>query len=290
MEGTSPPVKSANRAMDILELLAQRPGALEAATIARLCAIPRSTTYALLRSLEERGFVATTVPHRWSLGVRLVELGASAPSIGDSVVVMDAFGKDGERLDVVELARRTQFHLVTLDRILAQLVREGLVNCHDDSTYSLGLRLAVLCGGFGPLDELRAAARPVLMRLRDLTGETSGLLVRDGDAMIYVEQFESRHPLRHAGWLGRRIPVECSASGRALETGNPGTEVARDTVEVGVTGVASVISAAPTHDATASVTGPTLRLQGGELESARRLVADASAAISARLRSQTVSA
>jgi DNA-binding IclR family transcriptional regulator len=98
----------------------------------------------------------------------------------------------------------------------------------------------------------------VLARLRDATGETANLIVRDGEQAVYLDQVESRHALRHAGWAGRRIPLTRGAAAMAL-TGDDGPHVARDAVEVGVTAVACRILA-PVESAAVGITAPSARM------------------------------
>jgi IclR family acetate operon transcriptional repressor len=276
-------MRSAERTLDVLEMLARQPAPLDAATIARICRIPRSSTYHLLTLLRQRGFVAIDGDHGWTLGVQLSQLGANGPSLGEAVAVLEAFGREAGGLDAAELARRTGIHAARVSRALDALAAEGLVSARGDGCYDVALRTALLSTGGGSVGRLRAAARPVLETLRDRTGETANLVVREGEEAVYVEQAESRHALRHTGWVGRRIPLADSASGRVLQAGR-GTEVVRDAIEPGVTAVASAVTAESVHGAALSVTGPTSRLRGEALREARRVVRAASDELAARLR------
>jgi DNA-binding IclR family transcriptional regulator len=69
---------AAAHALDVLMLLARHATPLPAATIARECGLPRSTTYHLLSVLTKRGFV-THLPEerRYGLGVASFELGSA---------------------------------------------------------------------------------------------------------------------------------------------------------------------------------------------------------------------
>lgn len=272
--------------MDVLELLARQPEPLEASTIARMCGIPRSSTYHLINALHARGFLTTHDGRRWSIGPRLAELAAGAPALGEAFALLDAFGSDSQRVDPPELVRRTGLHVVTVARLLDLLVAEHLVTAHDDGGYALGARLAGVANRFGALERLRAEARPLLVRLRDETLETANLLVREGDAAVYLEQVESRYALRHASWIGRRIPLAASASGRAF-LDPAGTHALSDGVEAGITAVAAAVPGAAAPQAVISVTGPSTRLSGEAAERVAALVAAAAAEAGRRLASET---
>jgi len=71
-------VPAAGHALDVLTLLAAHPAPVPAATITRRLGLPRSTTYHLLATLIERGFVAhLPEERRYGLGPAAYELGTA---------------------------------------------------------------------------------------------------------------------------------------------------------------------------------------------------------------------
>ena len=148
--------------------------------------------------------------------------------------------------------------------------------------FALGLRLVGLAARIGPVDRLRTAARPTLLDLRDRTGETANLLIRDGHTVLYLDQVESQLALRHSGWVGRTVPLAGTAVGAAL-LGHAGAQVAVNAVEVGVTAVACWVPATEDPAAVVSVTGPSARLRGISLQRARDAVEAAATTISESL-------
>jgi DNA-binding IclR family transcriptional regulator len=71
------PVKSAERTLDIFELLAAEPQGLTVSEISDRLGIARSSTHGLLHTLRERGYVSVAQDgtKRFHLGVRLIQLG-----------------------------------------------------------------------------------------------------------------------------------------------------------------------------------------------------------------------
>jgi IclR family acetate operon transcriptional repressor len=63
---------------------------------------------------------------------------------------------------------------------------------------------------------LRQRARPALEQLRAETGETSYLTVPDGDHFVVIDALESPHLLRMVPPVGLIVPVEGSATARAV--------------------------------------------------------------------------
>lgn len=76
-------------------------------------------------------------------------------------------------------------------------------------------------------DRLRLAARPVLEHLRAETGETAYLTMPDGDRFVVIDALESFHLLRMVPPIGIVVPLEGSATARAVLPHLPEAEQAR---------------------------------------------------------------
>jgi IclR family acetate operon transcriptional repressor len=63
---------------------------------------------------------------------------------------------------------------------------------------------------------LRAIARPWLEHLRNETGESVTLAVRDGLDTVTAEFLEGRHSIRFVSPVGRRLPLHAGAFGRVI--------------------------------------------------------------------------
>ena len=71
-------VKSAQRVLDVLDLLARHTRPVPTMTIARECGIPKSSAHHLLNVMRERHFVTYYDTERaWGLGVALFEIGSA---------------------------------------------------------------------------------------------------------------------------------------------------------------------------------------------------------------------
>jgi DNA-binding IclR family transcriptional regulator len=68
-------VKSADRALDIFELLAAEPGGLTISEISDRLGFARSSTHGLVHTLLDRDYVSAADGGRFHLGVRLIQLG-----------------------------------------------------------------------------------------------------------------------------------------------------------------------------------------------------------------------
>ncbi|MCP3424707.1 IclR family transcriptional regulator [Rothia sp. AR01] len=100
--------------------------------------------------------------------------------------------------------------------MLKELAKAGLVEQSPQTRrYRLGWNLRVLAAGSGDT-LLVQAAKPMLQQLVASTGEVALLSVQEGRHCLTVLREESAHSLRAGGWVGRRSPLHCTASGRAL--------------------------------------------------------------------------
>lgn len=150
-----------------------------------------------------------------------------------------------------ELVAVTGVARATAHRLAVALEAHGMVRRDGDGRFALGSRLL-------PLAEL---ARPALERLRDDTGESTQLYVRQGDQRVCVASLESPHGLRTIVDVGQVLPLDVGSAGRVLR-GEAGDWV--QSVEERERGVASV--SAPVRDpaghvvAAVSVSGPIERM------------------------------
>ena len=114
-------------------------------------------------------------------------------------------------LDLTELPKGT------LHRILQTLVDERYVRFDPrDQTYRLGARPFELAHRVWDQFDLRGAAEPEMVRLRDLTDETVRLGILDGGRVLYIDQREAPRPVRIANGVGSRAAVHASALGKAI--------------------------------------------------------------------------
>ena len=269
---------SADRTLAVLDLLADRGRPMRPMALARECGIPRSTIYRLLGMMRSRGYVSRDGgEHAWTLGPRVLEIAGSAPTVDQALRVLEAFDSTSPQLTIHDMAARCGLDIQLVGRLAETMLANGLLMAEEAGQLSLGPRVVALAARAAPIERLVRTARPHLERLRDRTGETANLLVRDGGSAVYLDQAESPRTLRVSGWLGRRIPLASSASGAALMGG--GVHVVSGAVEPGVIAVACRIPGPWSVDAAVSVTAPTIRLRAPLLERAKTEVATTAALI-----------
>ena len=131
-------------------------------------------------------------------------------------------------IGVTEVAERADLPKSTAARLLASLVREGVVEqLPGDSRYRLGGRLATLAAGVLPTRSLARLARPALVELSAVAGEAAGLSVPDGDLVHYIDQVDAPNPVSVRDWTGSRLPLHAVSSGQVLLAFRPATALER---------------------------------------------------------------
>lgn len=150
---------------------------------------------------------------------------ATLSSVRNAARVLKAFLTREESIGVSELARRLGLGKSAVHRLLTTLVAEGLV---EQDPHTGGYRLGIVVYELGEAVkvhmDLHAAAGPVLVQLREQTGESSQIGVLDGDEVVYVDRLESAHSLRLFTETGRRVPAHGTSSGKVLLAHRPDAE------------------------------------------------------------------
>ena len=164
---------------------------------------------------------------------------------------------------LAQLVDGTGLSRATAHRLAVALEAHGMLRRAEDGRFALGLHLVALGRTAAEQFPLAAAARPAMASLRDQTGESVQLYVRDGDVRVCVAALESPHGLRTIVPVGAALPMDVGSAGRILngERARPGW---LQTVGEREPGVASV--SAPVHGsggeviAAVSVSGPIDRM------------------------------
>lgn len=180
--------------------------------------------------------------------------------IDKSVSVLAAL--EAGPLALADLVAATGLARPTAHRLAVALEAHHLIRRGDDGRFALGLRLVALGRAASEGLALVEAARPALVALRDETGESAQLYVREGDSRVCVASLESPHGLRTIVPVGAALPLDRGSAGRVL--GDAAGAIGWvESVGEREAGVASVSAAVVDDDgqvrAAVSVSGPVQR-------------------------------
>ncbi|WNV74091.1 IclR family transcriptional regulator [Geodermatophilus sp. DSM 44513] len=140
--------------------------------------------------------------------------------------VLDAFTAQTPALTAREVQQCTGLPATTSLRLLQALVEEGFLDRRGDR-YSPGVAMlrwaAVAAEGL----DLIGTATPALEELRDATGESACLFVRQGDHHVCVAVARTPHSVRQVLEVGQVLPLHAGSAGRvflAFDRGLPPLE------------------------------------------------------------------
>jgi DNA-binding IclR family transcriptional regulator len=138
-------------------------------------------------------------------------------SVTKAIRLLDMLGEGSGAYGVSELARRVEMDKSSVSRMLRTLEQSGYVE-QDPVTqrYSLGLAVGVL--GYKALRrmDMRGAARPLLERLAEKTGECAHLAILADRRAFYIDQAAPERAVGVDAPIGTLAPLHCTALGKAL--------------------------------------------------------------------------
>lgn len=134
--------------------------------------------------------------------------------------VLECFTIDNPELSLQQITKATGLPPSTCQRLVHNLVREGFLD-RDDDRFRIGLGLVrwAAPGSFG-LD-LVQLTRPILRDLRDETGETACLYVRDGGFRTVVALAETRHVVMRLFMVGMVMVLHAGSAGKVFMAFDP---------------------------------------------------------------------
>jgi DNA-binding IclR family transcriptional regulator len=186
--------------------------------------------------------------------------GKSGVGVLDKSVAILEFLAAGGPASLAAVVEETGYSRATTHRLLSALERHRLV-VREGGRYAPGLRL-LGWGNRALAPDLISAARPVLEELRDTTGESTQLYVREGNTRVCVAAVERASGLRDTVPVGAVLPLERGSGGRVILAWTSGSAGAEDVRERGW-----VESVAEREEGVASVSAPVFGA-GGELVAA----------------------
>jgi DNA-binding IclR family transcriptional regulator len=117
---------------------------------------------------------------------------------------------------LAELQASAGLPRATAHRLAVALEQHGLVRRDGEGRFTLGLGLIGLGHAASGQFALTEVARPILEQLRDDTGESVQLYVREGDGRRCVVSLQSPHGLRWIVPEGALLPLDRGSAGRVL--------------------------------------------------------------------------
>lgn len=142
----------------------------------------------------------------------------SVQSVERAFAVLRSFTAERPVQGVSEIATSLNLNRTTVHRLLATLESCGAVR-RDPITHRYTISAGVLqfANVFHQMSNVRDVAHPAMVRLRDITGHTAALHLREGSERVTISQVESNQDLRMTYRdLGVPQPLHLGAPGKAI--------------------------------------------------------------------------
>lgn len=131
--------------------------------------------------------------------------------------IMTILGEADGPMSLTELARAADLSPSTAHRLLTTLQQERYVR-FDGATRSwyVGVQAFISGSGFLKTRNVVDLARPRMRQLMDQASETVNLAIIENHEVVYLAQVECHQMMRALAPPGSRLPLHCSAAGKAL--------------------------------------------------------------------------
>lgn len=137
--------------------------------------------------------------------------------------VLEAVGRE-QPIGVSNLARELNLPKSTVQRSLETLRTAGWIRQTSTGAWSLTLKPAIVGQHAGNEWGVRDAAQPVMTSLREDTGESIRLWLREGSRAVLVQSMESTKAVRAITPVGVSLPAHASSAGKAMLAALPDDE------------------------------------------------------------------
>src|ERR1700679_2957931 len=138
-------------------------------------------------------------------------------TVGKASRLLDLSTGETPEWGVTDAALALQVPRSSAHDLLDTLAQTGLLRRVEGSRYRLGLKLLTLSSTALDSFAVRLHARPVMERLADTLSATVHLATLDGTEVVYVDKVTpAGGPVIGLSGVGRRLPLYCSAVGKAL--------------------------------------------------------------------------
>lgn len=137
-------------------------------------------------------------------------------SLERAVRILDSFTPDNPILTVGEIARRSELPIATASRLVAELVRHGLLARGTGRDVRIGMRMWELAERASPTLTLRKAATPFLGDLQAVVGHHSQLCVLDNDQVLCLERLSRPDAVINYSRIAGRLPFHATAAGLVM--------------------------------------------------------------------------
>lgn len=141
----------------------------------------------------------------------------SVQTLSRSLDILETLALSSTGMGVTEIGQHLNLHKSTVHRLLNALVARGYVEKLDGrGSYRLGLKVVEISSLRLNHIELKTEAAPILRALASQSELSVHLGILSGTDVVYIDKVEPRASIRMYSQIGKRVPIYCTALGKAL--------------------------------------------------------------------------
>ena len=149
----------------------------------------------------------------------------SVQSVDRAISILQVLARRG-LTSVTVLSQDLALHKSTVSRLLGTLEARGLVeHIPGRGGYRLDYGVVQLAERVATKPDLVVTSRPVCTALADDRGETANVVVLEGRQIVTVDQVIGNSSVTAVNWMGRRLPLHVTASGKVFLAHLPAAEL-----------------------------------------------------------------
>jgi DNA-binding IclR family transcriptional regulator len=138
-------------------------------------------------------------------------------TVAKAIGILDILASKADvGISLAELSALIDMPKSSTHRYLATLQELDLAGRKEGDRFYLGTKVIELAGSFLAHSDLRIESQAILNDLAEKTGETVHLAVPSGTEVVYIAKVESKHALGMFSHIGARLPMYCTALGKAI--------------------------------------------------------------------------
>lgn len=140
----------------------------------------------------------------------------TAPAAACAADMLMLLGGSERPLSLAEIARAVDSSKSLVFRVAKELEARDLIQESSEGRFWLGVETLELGGAYTSQSDYAESARKVLHRLSHETGETVNLGTLRGADLLYLAKWEGANSVVTVSHVGKSIPANCTAMGKAL--------------------------------------------------------------------------
>lgn len=138
-------------------------------------------------------------------------------SVQKSLKILKYIIDANDEINLSDIEKNLGYNSSTVHHLLKTLMEEGFVSQNKATKkYDIGPEIFFAWLGGRKPEKYFSRVTPMLEECAQATGETTNLFIRDDDQAVCITGCESEQTLRAFLMIGRRIPLTCTAAGRAF--------------------------------------------------------------------------